>query len=443
MKFNRSLSTLTVAALVLLGAGCSSDSPSGGNGGSGLGTGGASGGSTAAATGGVVGSGGVTSRGTGGSATGGSSSVGTGGAGSGGAVNGGAGSGGSAGSSSSSGGGVSGGSAGSSSSGSGGATTGTGSTNLGTGGGVATGGGKGSGGISGTGGNSAANGGAGSGGTTGAAGTGGTTPGGPAVGSTGCGKTPTLTSGARTIQSGGQSRDFFLRIPENYDKSHPYRLIFGFHWNGGSGADVDSGGSDKDAWSYYGLRAQSENSTIFVAPTGLSAGWANTGDRDLNFVDDMIKQIEGDLCVDTTRIFSVGFSYGGGMSYELACARAKVFRAVAVYSGAQLSGCGGGADPIAYLGIHGVSDPTCNISGGRSLRDKFVKNNGCTAQSPPEPSAGSGKHTCTSYTGCSSGYPVRWCAFDGGHTPGNVDGGVDSGAKTWTKGEVWPFFTQF
>ena len=41
-----------------------------------------------------------------------------------------------------------------------------------------------------------------------------------------------------------------------------------------------------------------------------------------------------------------------------------------------------------------------------------------------------------------AGYPVEWCAFDGGHTPGNVDGG-DDGAKTWTKGEVWNFFTQF
>jgi hypothetical protein len=24
-----------------------------------------------------------------------------------------------------------------------------------------------------------------------------------------------------------------------------------------------------------------------------------------------------------------------------------------------------------------------------------------------------------------------------------VDGGGDDGAKTWTKGEVWKFFTQF
>jgi len=303
-------------------------------------------------------------------------------------------------------------------------------------------GGAGAAGNSGTGGSTGGGGGLATGGTSGGGSTG-TGGGGAATPSAGCGKTPTLTSGSRTIQSGGQSRSFMLRIPSGYDNSHPYRLIFAFHWVGGTMNDVDGGGSSGAAWSYYGLQAQANNSTIFVAPQGISNGWGNSGGQDITFVDDMIKQIEGDLCVDTTRIFAMGFSYGGAMSYAIACARAKVFRAVAVYSGGQLSGCDGGKDPIAYLGIHGISDPTLNISGGRSMRDTFVKNNGCTAQNPPEPSAGSLTHTCTKYQGCKDGYPVEWCAFDGGHTPGMVDGGGDDGAKTWTKGEAWKFFTQF
>ena len=307
----------------------------------------------------------------------------------------------------------------------------------GAGGGVSgRGGGAGSGGMGGSGGASGAGGAAGS----GAGGSGGS---GSATRSPGCGKAPTLTSGSRTIQSGGQSRSYILRIPDNYDNSHPYRLIFAYHWNGGTMQDIDGGGSSGAAWSYYGLRAQANNSTIFVAAQGISNGWANSGDRDLTLTDDMIKLIEGDLCVDTTKIFALGFSYGGSMSYALACARPTVFRAVAVYSGGVLSGCNGGTQPVAYLGIHGISDGTLNISGGRSMRDKFVMNNGCTAQNPPEPRAGSLTHTCTTYQGCRSGYPVEWCAFDGGHTPGMVDGGGDDGARTWTKGEVWKFFTQF
>jgi poly(3-hydroxybutyrate) depolymerase len=258
--------------------------------------------------------------------------------------------------------------------------------------------------------------------------------------SPGCGKTPTLTSGTHTIQSSGQNRSFILRLPDNYDNNTQYRLIFGYHWRGGTAGDVDSGGTDGYNWSYYGLRRLSGNGAIFVAPQGNGNGWANPGGQDVTFTDDMIRRIENDLCVDTAQRFALGFSYGGGMSYSLACSRATVFRAVAVYSGAQLSGCGGGTQPIAYLGIHGISDSVLNISSGRSLRDTFVRNNGCTPQNAPEPAAGSRTHIVTTYSGCRAGYPVVWAAFDGGHTPGPIDGGGE-GWRTWTSAEVWKFFT--
>jgi poly(3-hydroxybutyrate) depolymerase len=258
--------------------------------------------------------------------------------------------------------------------------------------------------------------------------------------SPGCGKAPTLTSGTHTIQSGGQNRTFILRLPDNYNNNTQYRLFIGYHWRGGTANDVDSGGTDGYNWSYYGLRRLSNNGAIFVAPQGNGNGWANPGGQDVTFTDDMIRRIETDLCVDTTQRFALGFSYGGGMSYSLACSRANVFRAVAVYSGAQLSGCSGGTQPIAYMGIHGISDNVLNISQGRALRDTFVRNNGCTAQNPREPAAGSRTHIVTAYSGCRAGFPVVWAAFDGGHGPGPIDGGGE-GWRTWTSGEVWKFFT--
>ncbi|MFE9562022.1 hypothetical protein ACFYM0_13030 [Streptomyces sp. NPDC006487] len=61
------------------------------------------------------------------------------------------------------------------------------------------------------------------------------------------------------------------------------------------------------------------------------------------------------------------------MSYALACTRANVSRAVAVISGGEIGGCSGGAQPIAYFGIHGVSDSVLTIAQGRSQRARFVR----------------------------------------------------------------------
>jgi poly(3-hydroxybutyrate) depolymerase len=271
-----------------------------------------------------------------------------------------------------------------------------------------------------------------------------TVPSASAATTAGCGKNPTLRNGSNTIQSGGQNRQFILRIPDGYSNTRAYRLIFGYHWRGGTMNDVATGGSSGAAWAYYGMQQQSNNSAILVAPQGLGNGWPNSNNQDLTFTDDMVRLIQNDLCVDTTQLFAMGFSYGGGMSYAIACARANVFRAVVVYSGAQLSGCSGGTQAIGYFGIHGISDNVLGIGSGRQLRDTFLRNNGCAAQNAPEPPQGSGRHITTSYS-CRAGYPVRWAAFDGGHGPGPVDGcsGCEDGVRTWTKTEAWQFISSF
>ncbi|MEV0902959.1 cellulose binding domain-containing protein [Actinoplanes sp. NPDC049802] len=249
----------------------------------------------------------------------------------------------------------------------------------------------------------------------------------------GCGKAPTLRDGTYTIQSGGRARTYILRLPGNYTSSRPYRLVVGLHWLNGSANDVVANG-------FYGLQQRSGNSAVFVAPQGLDAGWANTGGRDVTLVDDILRAVENDLCVDTSQRFALGFSYGGAMSYALACARPAVFRAVAPIAGANLSGCSSVSQPVAYFGIHGIRDSVLNISSGRALRDSFVRANGCTAQNPPEPAQGSGTHITTAYSGCRSGYPVQWAAFDGDHVPLPVD---RNAATSWVSAEVWQFFSQF
>ena len=169
--------------------------------------------------------------------------------------------------------------------------------------------------------------------------------------------------------------------------------------------------------------------------------------------------ITDNYCVDTARLYANGFSYGGGMSYAIACARAKVFRAVAIYDGAVLSGCEGGNDPIAYWQMAGLTDNVCTVEMAIPMRDRFVRNNGCTAQDPPQPPQpppflSPGGHVCTNYSGCSPRHPLRWCVHQSGHGNAIVDGTADlynscatpprscsaSCPCTWVPEDVWSFF---
>jgi len=238
----------------------------------------------------------------------------------------------------------------------------------------------------------------------------------------GCGKSPP-SSGTKTINN----RQYILQVPANYDPNKEYKLIFGFHWLGGSMNNVAPG--------YYGLRALAGESAIFVAPNGQNNGWGNSGGSDITLVDQILAQVQDQLCVDQTQVFATGFSYGGAMSYALACARPNVFRAVSVIAGANLSGCSGGSTPIAYLGIHGVSDNVLPIGSGRELRDRYLRVNGCQSANAPEPPSGSNQHIKTTYT-CSN-QPTWWIAHGGGHV-----GDANDSQGNWMARETWAFFTQ-
>ncbi|KAH7312582.1 fungal cellulose binding domain-containing protein [Stachybotrys elegans] len=238
---------------------------------------------------------------------------------------------------------------------------------------------------------------------------------------TGCGRSPP-TSGTKSIGN----RQYILQVPNNYNPNTRYKLIFGFHWLSGSMTNVAPG--------YYGLRSLAGETAIFVAPNGLNAGWANSGDADIAFVDQILSQVESQLCVDTSQRFAAGFSYGGGMSYALSCARSNIFRAVAIYGGAQLSGCSGGNSPVPYLGIHGVTDNVLPIASGRQLRDRYLGLNGCASRNAPEPPGGSSQFIKTEYS-CRAGYPVTWIAHGGGHVGDASQNGVNYFAT-----ETWAFF---
>lgn len=256
--------------------------------------------------------------------------------------------------------------------------------------------------------------------------------------SAGCGNNPTMTDGTYTTTVNGKQREYIVKLPDNYDNAQPYMLIFTLHALGGSAEQIANG--DEGTLPYYGLPPLADNNAIFISPDGLNNGWGNQGGEDITFLDTIMEEVEADLCIEEDLRFSTGFSYGGAMSYSLACSRPDKVRAVAVLSGGFLSGCDGGNQPVAYYAQHGTFDSVLPVEMGRQLRDTFVANNGCTPPgSEPAPGQG-GASTKTQYEGCSDGYPVTWVIFDGDHNPSQTDPGS---AEPFGPGNTWEFFSQF
>lgn len=244
--------------------------------------------------------------------------------------------------------------------------------------------------------------------------------------SSGCGTETSLTSGRATIDVDGMQREYILNIPDGYDSSQPHKLIYGLHWRGGQASDVATSGTI-GLGNYYGLEDAADGSAIFVSPEGLDNGWANTGGRDIALMRAIHELLSDELCIDLDRVFSVGFSYGGMMSFAIACEMGDVFRAIAPISGALYSGCGNGTEPIAMWGAHGMSDDVVPINDGRSGLQAVLDRNYCGDQTSPV-----SPDPCVTYEGCDEGYPVTWCEFNGGHSPSG-----------WMTEPIWEFFSQF
>ena len=348
-------------------------------------------------------------------------------------------------------------------------------------GGVGTGGGTtAAGGTTNAGGNTTAGGSPGSGGTIGSGGTpgsggvvssGGSSDAGtsPTNQSAGCGTAPTITQYNNGIPipitvNGSSQRRYILNVPNPYVNTTPYKLILAFH---------ELHGNDVEMYSqrYYELLPRSNNTTIFVAPNGVNGstpcsgtgsgdqgcGWPYAGGSNMAFVDALVSQIEQNFCVDTNRIFATGWSYGASMSYEVGCERPLGVtsatwgvRAIAIYSGAQMSGSCSPSTPVAYYASHGIRDGTLSYGsvslldggvsgGGLGLCQKFAMANGCT-WALPTAAVASGPHVCTQEADCKTGYPVEFCSFDGDHTAYPDSGLVTS---SWGPQEAWSFLNQF
>jgi poly(3-hydroxybutyrate) depolymerase len=325
-------------------------------------------------------------------------------------------------------------------------TAGSGTSNGGTSGGQnptgAAGSGVAQGGSAGSGGSAGLGGAAGSGGAPG--GGGGLIPlKNPPVKSVGCDKATTVTTGEKTIMSGGRTRRYTIDVPQNYDMSKPYRFIYASHWIGSEDEAVVR-------QNYYHLKPKADadgEPAIFVAPQAgpddTTGTWSSSTDVDHIFFDDILKFVKENLCIDTTRVFAIGFSFGGMQTWSLSVNHQKDIRAAVGIAPANWNIYQPQKThlPIGWMQTTGTSDNLCSWvnsdakkEGAKYIALEHAADNGCTLPADI-PRWQQGEFFCYDFEGCKPGYPTKACTFQGGH--------VSTDIQPWIAVEAWKFFKQY
>lgn len=184
------------------------------------------------------------------------------------------------------------------------------------------------------------------------------------------------TSTSTTIVSTVRAYSKF--VPSSYSKDTSLPLVVLLHGYGATGAMQES---------YMKFESVAEkNKFILVYPDGTidSTGrrfW-NATDACCDFssavADDVyllsiLKEMESNYSIDAKRIYFVGHSNGGFMSYRMACRHPDRIAAIASLAGASFfkeTDCGAKSS-VSVLQVHGTKDETILYEGGQILGNSY------------------------------------------------------------------------
>jgi polyhydroxybutyrate depolymerase len=243
----------------------------------------------------------------------------------------------------------------------------------------------------------------------------------------------------------GGDRPATLYVPPSYAKGTPAPLLVMLHGYGVSGVVEDI---------YLGLRAvAAAKGFLYVHPDGTvdekgSRFWNATdgccdmygkGIDDSSYLAGLVAEIEKAVDVDRKRVYFIGHSNGGFMSYRMACDHADIVAAIGSLAGAMwldTSKCRPSA-PVSVLEVHGTADTEVayggaldggvleKYPGAETSVEDWVTLDGCAATpaTPPpldlESSLPGAETTVERWAkGCKPGGGVElWTIHGGTHIP--------------------------
>ena len=238
------------------------------------------------------------------------------------------------------------------------------------------------------------------------------------------------------------ARPFTLHVPPGLAATRPAPLLVMLHGFGATGAI-------EEAYLRFTAAADAHNMLYAFAdgtPNARGSRFWNATDAccdpnqtvdDSSYVSAIIADVKSKHAVDPKRVFLLGHSNGGFLSYRMACDHSDEVAAIASIAGATWSDAKRctPSEAVSILEIHGTGDQTIKYDGGTTgiatypsavtTVATWAKYDGCrsTPDAPPPPPVAIEEQlppaTVTAYShGCRNGTTVElWTQPDGVHIP--------------------------
>jgi polyhydroxybutyrate depolymerase len=248
----------------------------------------------------------------------------------------------------------------------------------------------------------------------------------------------------QTTQIDAGRGDIPLIVPDAYQANSPAPLIVLLHGYGSSGIQQNGYMRIGELVNHYGFilatpdgtqETQGRNARFWNASDACCNFYANDLD-DAAYVLEIINTVKAQYQVDPRRVYLIGHSNGGFMSYRTAHEYSGVIAGIASLAGAEATVAQDApANPVHVLQIHGTADGTIAYDGGdiqgnvypsaEETVGRWADYNGCsadgviTAMLDLDSSLDGLETTVTRYNdGCQPGGSAElWTIAEGAHIP--------------------------
>lgn len=248
----------------------------------------------------------------------------------------------------------------------------------------------------------------------------------------------------QTTQIDAGRGDIPLIVPDSYQANAPAPLIVLLHGYGSNGVQQNEYMGFSELVNHYGFilatpdgtqETQGRNARFWNASDACCNFYANDLD-DSAYVLGIINTVKAQYEIDERRVYLVGHSNGGFMSYKAAHAHSDVIAGIASLAGAEATVAQAApVNPVHVLQIHGTADGTIAYDGGdiqgnvypgaRETVSRWAEYNGCsdqgsvTATLDLDSSLAGLETTVTRFNnGCQPGGSAElWTIAEGAHIP--------------------------